>query len=87
MFGSKWLLSELSRLGFTINFTYNEVSRYKQSVVQSEPAEDFLHNNGQGYFTQWVADNMDHNIGYLDGQGSFHGMGIISDTTNAEDVN
>ena len=84
MFGSKWLLSELSRLGFSI--TYDEVTRYKQSVVQSEPAEDFLHNIGQGCFTQWVADNVDHNVGSLDGHGSFHGMGIISATISAEDV-
>jgi len=28
--------------------------------------------------TQWVADNIDHNVRTLDGYGSFHGMGIIS---------
>ena len=29
-------------------------------------------------FTQWVADNVDHNICTLTGKGTFHGMGIIS---------
>jgi hypothetical protein len=31
-FGSKWLLTMLSRLGFCLS--YDEVARYKQSVVQ-----------------------------------------------------
>ena len=31
-------------------------------------------------FTQWVADNVDHNINTLTGKGTFHGMGIISVT-------
>ena len=32
-------------------------------------------------FTQWSADNVDHNVHSLDGSGSFHGMGIISMST------
>ena len=31
-------------------------------------------------FTQWVANNVDHNINTLTGKGTFHGMGIISVT-------
>ena len=31
VFGSKWLISELAHLGFSI--TYDEVVRYKQSVI------------------------------------------------------
>ena len=34
-----------------------------------------------GAFTQWVADNVDHNLATLDGQESFHGMGIIAVST------
>ncbi len=34
VFGSRWLVNELSRLGFSIS--YDEVNRYKQSVIQSE---------------------------------------------------
>ena len=30
------------------------------------------------FFTQWSADNVDHNISTLDGTGSFRGMGITS---------
>jgi hypothetical protein len=29
-------------------------------------------------FTQWSADNVDHNVATLDDLGTFHGMGIIS---------
>ena len=29
-------------------------------------------------FTQFVADNVDHNTDTLDGKGTFHGMGIIA---------
>ena len=34
VFGSRWLLTELNRLGFSIS--YDEVTRYKQSVVNNE---------------------------------------------------
>ena len=29
-----------------------------------------------GHFVQYVADNVDHNVCTLDGQNTFHGMGI-----------
>jgi hypothetical protein len=29
-------------------------------------------------FTQWVGDNVDHNVASIDGRGSFHGMGLIA---------
>ena len=31
-----------------------------------------------GSFTQWVADNIDHNVCTVDGKDTFHGMGIIT---------
>jgi hypothetical protein len=74
MFGSKMLLTMLSRLGFSI--TADEVDRFKQSVILSD--EDSLPQKCPGSFTQWAADNVDHNVATLDGQGTFHGMGIIS---------
>ena len=76
VFGSKWLINELARLGFSIS--YDEVMRYKQSVIQNESMENILADYIPGTFTQWVADNIDHNIATLDGQGTFHGMGIIA---------
>ena len=29
-------------------------------------------------FTQWVGNNVDHNVDSLDGSGSFDGMGLIA---------
>ena len=69
VFGSKWLTNELSRLGFSIS--YDKVTRYKQSVIQSESLENLLTEYSPGTFTQWVADNVDHNVATLDGQGDF----------------
>ena len=79
VFGSKWLINELARLGFSI--TYDEVVRYKQSVIQSETPENLLTEYPPNTFTQWVADNVDHNVATLDGRGTFHGMGIIAVST------
>ena len=83
VFGSKWLITQLSRLGFSI--TYDEVARYKQSVIQGENSDNLLAEYLPGAFTQWVADNMDHNLATLDRQGTFHGMGIIAVSTPNQD--
>ena len=40
VFGSKWLINKLACLEFSI--TYDEVVRYKQSVIQSETPENLL---------------------------------------------
>ena len=40
VFGSKWLINELSHIGFYIS--YDEVIKYKQSVIQSETLETLL---------------------------------------------
>jgi hypothetical protein len=50
-------------------------------VIQNENLDDILSQYIPGSFTQWVADNVDHNISTLDGKGTFHGMGIIAVST------
>jgi len=40
VFGSKWLINELFKLGFSVS--YDEVTRYKQSVIQSETQDNLL---------------------------------------------
>ena len=74
MFGSKWLINELYRLGYSIS--YSEVTCFKQSILTNEELVEPLPDGG--IFTQWVADTVDHNTVTLDGKGTFHGMGIIS---------
>ena len=78
--GSKWAITELNRLGFSVS--YDEVTRFKQNVVQSTNIEDFILGSHEGdSFTQWIADNVDHNITTIDGKQTFHGMEIIRATT------
>jgi len=84
VFGSRWLVDELSRLGFSVS--YDEVNRYKQSIVESESLNSLLAEYLPGAFTQWVADNVDHNVASLDGTGSLHGMGIIAVSTPRNNV-
>lgn len=75
MFGSRWLITELSALGFSVS--YGEVTKYKQSVLESSDCDVLPPNPTLPVFAQWSADNVDHNICTLDGKGTFHGMGIM----------
>ena len=75
-FGSKWLVDHISRLGYCIS--YDEVLRYKQSVVESMDGTENMDESCN--FTHWVTDNVDRNINTLTGKGTFHSMGIISVT-------
>ena len=80
VFGSRWLIDELNRLGLCVS--YSEVNRFKQSVVSPQNIYDPEVNKHPETFTQFVADNVDHNLATLDGSGSFHGMGIIAVSTS-----
>jgi len=85
-FGSQFLLKHLSRLGFCAS--YDEVTRYKTSVMHaslcdqvcddSMQTSDYSESECTSRFTQFCADNIDHNICTLDGNNTFHGMGIIA---------
>ena len=80
-FGSKWLINHLSRLGFCIS--NDEVLRYKQSAIECSDAKNEV---DSAQFMQWVGDNVDHNIIMLTGKDTFHGMGIISITQPARQL-
>ena len=82
VFGSKWLLTELNRLGFSLD--YEENRRFKQSVVANDDIDAYLNSILKGSFSQWSADNVDHNVKTIDGKGSLHGMGIIVSTTGGD---
>ena len=74
-FGSKWLVNNLHKFGFSISS--DKVNRYKHSAVEASAVS----NNDleqQNNFVQWIADNVDHNLVTLTGKGTFHGMGVIS---------
>lgn len=81
-FGSKWLVNFLSRLGFSI--TSEEVLRFKQSAVENLENE-LQPDHAERHFMQWVGDNVDHNLVTLTGKDTFHGMGIISVSSDTRD--
>ena len=73
-FDSKWFISYLSKLGFSI--TPDEVLKFKQSVIQNmdvvneqQPSEVNLPALAQ-LFAQWAADNVNHNTATLSGKGT-----------------
>jgi hypothetical protein len=74
-FGSKFLVTELARLGFSLS--YDEVIRFKQSVVMSVAPDSVDTACADALLNQFIGDNADHNVRTLDGYGTFHGMGII----------
>ena len=81
LFGSRWLIEQLNHLGFGVSI--DEVTRFKQSVLENDSIElDIARIPGS--FTQWSADNVDHNVRTIDGKGLLHGMGIIASTTNKD---
>jgi len=61
------VLQKLAQLSFSVS--PDEVNRYKQSVTK----EDNVTDTDSSGFTQWAADNVDHNVATLDGYGTFHG--------------
>ena len=70
LFGSRWLTDELFKLGFGIS--YNEVLKFKQAcVINKSNALELYHEENCSSFTQFIADNVDHNLVTLDGKGSF----------------
>lgn len=82
IYGSRWLNDELYKLGFAVS--YNEVTRFKQACVVTQSIDDQIKRlSSESSFTQFIADNVDHNISTLDGKGTFHGMGIIASTVNS----
>ena len=75
MFGSCWLIDELTKLSFSIS--YNEIKRYKQSFISNNDSLSATATR-KSDFVQWVADNVDHNISTLDRKNTFHGIGITA---------
>lgn len=72
VFGSEWLIDQLSSLGFSSSYT--EISLFNHSIIQDKTASSL---ESQSDFVQYAADNTDVNIATIDGSGTFHGMGVI----------
>eukprot|EP00794_Sanderia_malayensis_P021141 gene21141-23219_t len=76
-FGSKFLVESLHAHGFCVS--YSEVKRFESSAAALQQNDVF--GLASGCFTQFVADNVDHNTRTLDGTSTFHGMGMIAVAT------
>ena len=79
VFGSKWLLTELKRLGLFVS--PDEATQCKQSVVCNESMLEFLKTNPNGSSSQWSAGNVNLNVCTIDGKSPFHSMEIVISTT------
>ena len=84
IFGSKWLINELLRLGFIVS--YDKVNHYKQSVIENNNIIDMQKDLPEDAFAQYSTDNVDHNTCTIDEKGTFHGMGITSMATHKNDI-
>ncbi len=76
-FASRFLIDTLHAQSFSCS--YSEVKKYERSAAVSQGTE--IPSYASDQYIQYVADNVDHNIGTLDGSGTFHGMGIIATQT------
>ena len=78
-YGSKFLIDSLNSHGFCSSYT--EVKKSEMSAAQTKGTD--IPGLTPGHFVQYVADNVDHNVCTLDGQNTFHGMGITAAVTPA----
>ena len=59
------------------------MAKFKQEVVANQNMDDVIKDMpSPETFTQWAADNVDHNFRTLDGTGTFHGMDIIAKSSS-----
>ena len=75
-YASRFFIDTLHKHGFCCS--YNEVHQFEQNAVLSYGTDI---PNYSSQFVQYVADNVDHNIKTLDGNNTFHGMGMIAAIT------
>ena len=77
-FASRFLIGTLHRLGFCSSYQEAQLFNQNAALDQGTDMPDY-----NGEFLQYVADNVDHNIRTLDGNDTFHGMGMIATVTPA----
>ncbi|CAC5424082.1 unnamed protein product [Mytilus coruscus] len=76
-FASRFLVSTIHSLGFCTS--YSEIQRFQSSAAKSQGVD--LPGDVSNSYIQFVADNVDHNIRTLDGNDTFHGMGLTARIT------
>ena len=76
-FGSRFPIDTLSHLGFCTSYT--EVRKFELNAAVFHGID--LPEMTDKHTVQYVADNADHNAVIIDGQNTFHGMGMIAVVT------
>ena len=71
-FALRFIIDSLCRHGFCCS--YQEVQRFGNNADVDQGTDIPNHTSE---FVQYVTENVDHNIRTLDGNHTFHGMGII----------
>lgn len=61
--------------------SYDEVTRYEQSAVESSTTESSNRDIEDKTFFQWVKDHVDHNQVNLTGKETFQGISVFSACT------
>ncbi|XP_006825118.1 protection of telomeres protein 1-like [Saccoglossus kowalevskii] len=75
-FASRFLIDSLHRHGFCSSYLDTQRFGQNAAIYQGTDIPNF-----SSEFVQYAADNVDHNIRTLDGNDTFHGMGIIATVT------
>ena len=78
-FASQFLIDSLHEHGYSCS--YAEVLRYERNAAVRQGTEIPVLEQEQGQHVQYVADNVAHNIATIEGNGTFHAMGIIAAIT------
>ncbi len=79
VFASRFLVDTLHRHGF--GCSYSEVQNFERCSAVAQGSDVKQQSTDQ--VVQFIADNVDHDIGTIDGHGTFHGMGIVAAITPA----
>ena len=74
-FQSKYLIESLHALGFSAS--YKEVLQFERNAAMTSGAKLDGH-VGESTTLKFSADNVDHNTCTLNGQNTFHGMGMVA---------
>ena len=78
-FRSRYLIDVLHSFGFCSS--YNEVQRFERNAAVCGDDAINAAIKGENTFIM-VADNVDHNICTLNGENTFHGMGMVAAISN-----
>ena len=79
MYRSRFIVDTLHVLGFSSS--YKEVLRFEKNAAELAAPDAVAEDTELDMTLLFAGDNVDHNILTIDGQGTFHGMGIIAALT------